>query len=167
MVNETVEDVTLEILAEKITQYAIEADDRTLVAAKLVREARKRVDAGEAGEITWYEWAPNNIELSQSRLRELQSIAAADDPKKELDRLRKKTRERVERHREKKASAPLRNGGATVAVTAKLEKGRKSLIEWAQTAPLDRIAKALSYIRQLDPEAADSDSNQPAEPAAA
>ncbi len=89
MVNETVEKKPLETLAEKITQSATQADDQTIEAARLISEARKRVEAGEAGDTTWYEWAPKNIKLSLSRLRELQRIAEAQDPRKELERLRK------------------------------------------------------------------------------
>ncbi len=90
MINETFETETLETLTVKIVQYATEADDKTIEAAKLIREARKRVEAGEAGEVKWYTWARENIKLSTSRLRELQLIAAAEDPRKQLNRLRKK-----------------------------------------------------------------------------
>ncbi len=165
-VNEASKTESLKILADKIVRCATEADERTLEAAKLICEARKRVEAGEAGDITWYSWAPKNIKLSMSRLRELQRIAEAEDPQKELERGRKKTRERVERHREKKSSAPLRNGGASVAETAEMEDDRKSLIEWARSAPIDRVTEALSYIRGFDSTAAVSNPNQPAEPAA-
>ncbi len=164
--NETLkEPETLETLAEKIAQYATEADEKTLEAAMLIREARKRVDAGEAGDITWTSWARKNIKLSKSRLRELQRISEAEDPQKELERGRKKTRERVERHREKKKSAALRNGGASVAETAELEDDRKSLIDWARSAPLDRVADVVSYIQRFDSAAAVSSPDHPAEPA--
>ncbi len=165
-INETLETEALEALAEKIARYATEADEKTIEAAKLIREARKRVEAGEAGDTNWYSWAPKNIKLSPSRLRELQRIAEAEDPRKELERGRKKTRERVERHREKKKSAPLRNGGASVAETAEMEDDRKSLIEWARSAPIDRVTEALSYTRQLESAATVSNPNQPVEPAA-
>ncbi len=164
MVNETVEKESLGALAEKIAQCATQADEHTITAALLIREARKRVEAGEAGETTWYEWARNNIKLSMSRLRELQRIAEAQDPRKELERIRKKTQERVERHREKKKSAPLRNGGSTVEVTAEMEDDRKSLIEWARSAPIGRVAEVLSYIQRFDSAAAVSNPDQPAEP---
>ena len=165
-IKETLETETLEVLAEKIARYATEADERTIEAAKLISEARKRVEAGEADDTNWYSWAAKNIKLSESRVRELQRIAAAEDPQKELERGRKKTRERVERHREKKKSAALRNGGASVAGTAEMEDDRKSLIDWARSAPLDRVTEALSYIRGFDSAAAVSNPNQPAEPAA-
>ena len=165
MTNETFETETLETLAEKIAQYATEADEKTIEAAKLVGEARKRVEAGEAGDTNWYSWAPKNIKLSLSRLRELQRIAAADNPRKELERQRKVTQKRVERYREKKSSAPLRNGGATLKVTAEMEDDRRSLIEWARSAPIDRVAEALSYIRRFDSAAAIANLDRPAEPA--
>ncbi len=165
MVNETVKKESLGALAEKIAHCATQADDQTIEAARLISEARKRVEAGEAGDTTWYEWAPKNIKLSLSRLRELQRIAEAEDPQKELKRGRKKTQERVERYREKKSSAPLRNGGATLKVTAEMEDDRRSLIEWARSAPIDRVAEALSYIRRFDSAAAIANLDRPAEPA--
>ncbi len=90
MINESVETETLATLAEKIARYATEADEKTIEAAKLIREARKRVEAGEAGEVKWYEWGRKNIKLLITHLRELQLIAAAEDPRKQLHRLRKK-----------------------------------------------------------------------------
>ncbi len=167
MTNESVERETLEILAEKITRYANEADEKTLEAAKLIREARKRVEAGDAGKIKWETWARENIKLSQSRLRELQRIAEAEDPREELERQRKMTRERVERHREKKKSAALRNGGASLTETAELEEDRQSLIAWAREAPLNHVTDVLSYARQVDSADANSRSDEPAETAAA
>ena len=163
MTNETSKTETLEALAVKIAQYATEADEKTIEAAKLIREARKRVEAGEAGEVKWYTWARENIKLSTSRLRELQRIAAAEDPRKELQRQRKLTQVRVENHREKKKLAPLRNGGAILKVTAEMEDDRKSLIDWARSAPIDRVAEALSYIRRFDSAGAIANLDQPAE----
>ncbi len=89
MVNKTVEKEHLETLAEKIAHCATQADEHTITAAHLISEARKRVEAGEAGDTTWYSWAPKNIKLSMSRLRELQRIAEAQDPRKGLERIRK------------------------------------------------------------------------------
>lgn len=166
MTNETSKPEALEVLAEKITRYATEADEKTLEAAKLVVEARKRVEAGEAGDITWTSWAPKNIKLSLSRLRELQLIAEAEDPRKELERQRKLIQVRVENHREKKKSAPLRNGGANISESAELEDDRKSLIRWAQDAPIERVAETLAYIQQYDSAETVSNFGQSAEPSA-
>ncbi len=90
MTNETFATETLETLAEKIALYATEADEHTIKAAKLIREARERVEAGEAGDTNWYSWGRKNIKLLITHLRELQLVAAAEDPRKQLNRLRKK-----------------------------------------------------------------------------
>ncbi len=182
----------VETLAAKIVQCANEADNKVLEAAKLICEARKRVETGEAdeaGKVTWYEWARKNIELSPSRLRELQRIAGAENPKKELERLRKLTQQRAERHRERKkdkTSAPLRIGGSDIKAVAEAEEAhraqpisvgastqaesdpeRKSLIEWASTAPIEQVTKVLSFIQALDTAAPDTDTDRSPEQAAA
>ena len=90
MINESVETETLEALAVKIAQFAMEADEQTIEAAKLVGEARERIEAGETADTNWYSWGPKNIKLSMPRMRELQRIAVAKNPQKELERLRKK-----------------------------------------------------------------------------
>ena len=165
MTNNPIVTETLSAVAAKIAQYATEADERTVEAAKLVREARQRVEAGESGETTWYSWAIENIKLSPSRLRELQRIAEAKDPQKAIEHLRQKTRERVARHRQTKA-APLRNGGAVATETVEIEAERERLITWAQKAPLDQVAEVLSYIEQFEG-VVDTDSDAPLAPAAA
>jgi len=166
--NETLtERETLEALAVKIALYANEADEKTLEAAKMIREARERVEAGEAGKADWETWARENIKLCDSRLRELQRIAEAEDPRKELKRQRKLTQVRVANHRKKKKSAALRNAGASVTETAELGEDRQSLIEWARSAPLNHVTEVLSYARQVDSGDASSSSDEPAETVAA
>jgi hypothetical protein len=165
-IKEPLERETLEALAVKIARYANEADEKMIEAAKLIREARKRVKAGEAGKITWKTWARENIKLCDSRLRELQRIAKAEDPRKELERQRQMTRERVERHRDNKKLAALRNGGASVTEAAELEEDRQSLIAWAREAPIERVSETLAYIQQYDSAETVSNSGQPAVPSA-
>lgn len=133
----------------------------------MIREARKRVAAGEAGDVTWETWARENIKLGDSRLRELQRIAKAKDPRKEIERQRKMTRKRAERHREKKRPAALRNAGASLTETAELEADRQSLIAWAREAPIERVTAVLFYARQVDSADTNSSSDKPAETAAA
>ena len=70
---------------------------------------------------------------------------------------------RVERHREKKKSAALRNGGASVTETAELDADRQSLIAWAREAPIDRVTKVLTCAQQVDSVDANSNSDEPAE----
>ena len=131
--------VPLEVVARKIKEHAEKSDEHVIAAAVLVREARRRVEAGEAGDIKWYAWAPDNIDLSYSRLYELQCIAEADDPRKELERIRKLTRERVEEHREKKA-----------AEMRELEEERRDLIAWAKKAPIEKVRRILQQIASND-----------------
>lgn len=125
----------LSVVAGKIAQHAKRSEEHVISAAMLIREARRRVEAGEAGEVTWYEWAPKNIELSMSRLRELQRIAEADDPAKELERLRRLNQKRVEKHREKKA-----------AQRKSLEEDRERLVTWAKSAPISEVRRMLDMI---------------------
>ena len=164
---EPLEPESLEALAERIASCANPTDDKMIEAAMLIREARKRFAAGEVGKADWETWARENINLGDSRLRQLQRIANAKDPQKELERQQKMTRERVERHREKKKSAALRNAGASLTETAELEEDRQSLIAWAQSAPIERVTAVLSYARQVDAADANSSSDEPAETAAA
>lgn len=121
----------LSVVADKIARHANRSEQHLISAAMLIREARRRVEAGEAGDVRWCEWAPKNIDLSMSRLRELQSIAAAADPAAEIDRLRQLTQKRVEKHREKKKAAE-RNS---------LEEDRELLIAWAKTAPIAEVRR--------------------------
>ena len=140
---------SLTTLAERIAQYAREADDRTLMAALLVREARARVENGEAGEVTWYEWAPQNIKLSESRLRELQRIAGTEDPQREIERIRAQTQRRVAKHREGRKAAALRNAATDRLAAEELDPARERLIEFAQTADLVLIGRVWTFAAEL------------------
>lgn len=126
----------LDVVARQIEVRAKKADEQVIAAALLMREARRRIETGEAGDISWYAWARKNIKLSTSRLRELQRIAKADDPAKELERQRKLTQKRVEEHRTKKA-----------AEAWKLDEERKDLIAWAKEAPIEKVRQVLRQVR--------------------
>jgi hypothetical protein len=121
--------VPLDILAREIEALANDADGQVIGAAMRLRQLRKRIEAGEAGVgVKWFEWAPANIQLSISRLFELQTIAEATNPKEELERLRNLNRERVKKHREAKSKAERMR-----------EPERRDLIKWAKTAPIAEI----------------------------
>jgi len=72
---------------------------------------------------------------------------------------------RVERHRVKKRSAPLRNGGAPIQTTAELEDERQRLIEWAQSAPLNHVTDVLFHIDRIG-SLVNTDMGAPGEPVA-
>ena len=160
---EPLEPESLEALAERIASCANPTDEKMIEAAMLIREARKRVEAGEIGKADWETWARENINLGDSRLRQLQRIANAKDPQEELERQQKMTRERVERHRKKKKPAALLNAGASLTETAELEEVRQSLIAWAREAPLNQVTDVWSYAQKDDSVDANSNSDEPAE----
>ena len=154
---ETTDDpMPLEEVAELIAMDAMMADGYVIKAAMLVAEARRRVEAGEAGDVTWYSWARRHICLSDSRLRELQRIAKADDPARELERQREQTAARQARHREQKSEpAPLRNGASgfhVIKIPNNLEAGHdeliKELVAWACEAPVEDLRRAFDRLRR-------------------
>ena len=125
----------LEVVARQIEAHARKSDEHIISAAMLMREARRRVDDGEAGDIKWYAWALKNIHLSPSRLRDFQKIADAEDPMKELERQRKLTQKRGEEHRAKKAAEAWR-----------LDEERRDLIAWAKKAPIEKVRRVLRQV---------------------
>ena len=122
---------SLQDLARQIESHANKADERTLAAALLVRQARARIEAGEAGiGVKWFEWALKNIQLSKSRLSELQSIAQADNPQAEMERRRQMTNDRQKRKRERDVQAARMQ-----------EPVRKQMSAWLKDAPCEMIEK--------------------------
>lgn len=130
----------LHAVARRIEAHAHAADQETIEAALLLRDLRRRIEAGEAGDVKWYAWARENIQLGQTRVRELQRIAEAEDPQAEIESLRRRIRERVERHR---AAAERRRVEAVKEVDADLEDERARLIAWAREAPLEDVRRIL------------------------
>lgn len=125
----------LDIVARKIEEHAKKSDEPVIAAAMLLGEARSRIEAGEVGSVTWFEWAPANIKLSKSRLYELQCVAGADNLEAELERLRRLTRKRAKRYRDKKAKPD-----------HQIEEERRNLIVWAKKAPIDYVKRVLGMI---------------------
>ena len=125
----------LDVVAKTIEAHAKKSDEYIISAAMLLGEARRRVDAGEAGNVKWGTWAPENIHLSLSRLRDLQRIAEADNPAKELERQRSLTRIRVAKLREKRAGEVWRR-----------EEERNQLIGWAKKAPIELVRRTLRQV---------------------
>jgi len=62
-------------LVRKIETTATTSDEHVIDLAMLLRELRRRVDAGEIGDVEWYVWANENIKLRKTRLRALLRIA--------------------------------------------------------------------------------------------
>ncbi len=117
------------VLVKNIEARANKSVDHIIAAAMLVQELRRRVEAGEAGDVKWYAWARQNINLGLSRLRELQRIAEAEDPKKELRRLRDLGLERAQKFRAKEI------------LQCDLESERTAVIQWAREAHIDDVRR--------------------------
>ena len=137
----------LKDVARRIEEHAKNSDQHMIDAVMLMREARRRIEDGEAGEIAWSKWARANINLSKSRLYELNHISEADDPEAELKRLREQTYERVKRHRKKKAEAARADAVRAEAPHDSHEE-RRILIAWVKKAPIEKVKTVLKLIKQ-------------------
>ncbi len=124
--------------------------DRTMTPEQQLRHKLRKIEALFAGGAT----------EGERLAAELHRIALADDPMKELKRIRKMADKRAMKHREKKKSAALHNGGATGKVTDDMDDEQKRLIDWAISAPLNQISEVLSYIRRFDDDAAIADAEE-------
>lgn len=130
---------TLNELANAIEAEAKSGDERLFATATLVRELKERVEAGEGGDgKTWSQWARANVNLSPSRLYQLNAIARASDPKAELERQRKIVRDRVERFRKREIGA-----------RRALERERREMIEWAKSAEFAEVQKIWRQIGRI------------------
>lgn len=154
MPEETNTNEPLEALASKIEACVTSSDEKTLEAAKLIGEARQRVEGGEAGEISWAAWSSEHIGLSASRIKELCQIAGADDPAAKLREIREGTRNRVAKYRGKKQQ--LRNGPGSEAAEGiesapiTMEPERLRLTTWVSTAPMDHVERVLKFALTLN-----------------
>src|ERR1700740_2625511 len=64
------------IAAEINVRLAKEAkgDDHRIAAGKLLVEAQQRVEAGEAGDITWSDWVKQHIDRSPGDVRKVMAL---------------------------------------------------------------------------------------------
>jgi hypothetical protein len=112
----------------------------TLAAALLVREARERVERGEAGAVKWLEWSRKHLKIGRTWMHYLTAVADAPDPAKLVQRQRAATLKRVQAHRARTA-AQLR------------EPDRKELIAWARKADIAEARRILRMIRSVPQDA--------------
>jgi hypothetical protein len=76
---------TLDELANKIESEAKKGDKRLLATAKLVRELKLRIEAGEAGKgVKWTEWGHQKFGRCKTWLYDLNAIASSEDPEAAL-----------------------------------------------------------------------------------
>lgn len=79
------------------------AHNARLNAATILKVMRGRVEAGECGDISWWEWFEAHSVRSRKDAEELLAIADSDDPEEALNDARERNRQSHSRgrHREK------------------------------------------------------------------
>jgi hypothetical protein len=91
----------LDVIAGKIRASLQCSDDHRLAAARLLLEAKERVEAGEAGNITWRQWCERNVpQRSRREIYFLISVARSPDPEAAIAGERERAREGMRRIRE-------------------------------------------------------------------
>ena len=145
---ESAQEVTLDSLALRIAEGVAtletvkkrvegEADiyfRDILAAALLVKEARERVERGEAGDLKWLEWSRKHLKIGRTWMHYLTAVADAPDPAKLVERQRAATLKRVQAHRARTAAQSR-------------EPDRKELIAWAGKADIAEVRRILRIIR--------------------
>src|SRR5262249_20312160 len=69
------------------------ASKARIEAAKALLELRHRIESGEAGAITWWQWFKENSDRSRGDAEKLLAIAKAEDPEAAVEEERRKARE--------------------------------------------------------------------------
>ena len=89
-----------QVLDEFHRQFGIALDHDTkghgarLKAASLLKDMRKRVDGGEAGDITWWKWFRENSVRSRRDAERLLKLANSENPEAAYEEEKEKDRER-------------------------------------------------------------------------
>jgi len=86
-------------LFDKAAKADEKAESYRISAGLELAKARGRVDAGEAGEITWGAWCAEHVRRSEGDIRKVLAIANAADPTKAAAAERQRNQEAVARHR--------------------------------------------------------------------
>ena len=96
---------SLPMMAEEIAAKVEESDrlagrsaELLVEAAKVVVEAKKRLDEGAVQGVGWYEWAEKHTGLKKTRLDELHSIGSAKDPMARAQEIHGLNKARAQRH---------------------------------------------------------------------
>jgi hypothetical protein len=97
----------LDVIAGKIRASLQRSDDQRVTAARLLLEAKGRVEAGEAGKIGWRQWCEENIKRSQRDIRFLIACARSPDPEAAIASERERARQGMRRIRKQRNVTPL------------------------------------------------------------
>jgi hypothetical protein len=95
---------TLTELRYEFVTHLGNSERSRLKAGRVLLEMRRRVEAGEDGEISWWDWYAKNLGPSQRSRKDAQKllrIAEANDPEAAEDDARKRNAEHQAKHRAK------------------------------------------------------------------
>lgn len=128
-----VESVVVEIRAHlyDAKNAEVRRDKFRLQAGQKLLGLRKRVEAGECGKVSWWDWFETQDLGSRSNAEKLMRIAGADDPDAALEAEQQRVKRAVEKHRESAPRYVTRNDDAE---------------------EYDPVADALEIIEQMDGE---------------
>ena len=121
-------------LVKKIEATAETSDDHTIETAKCLRELRRLIEAGKVGEVNWYAWVKENVNLRKSQLYVLMRIAEAPDSRAEAVRQREMNARRQAKYRA--GQAPLSD----------LAPECREIIKWARKASVSDARDILGVI---------------------
>lgn len=93
----------LPVLTGKVNAAFNKESQYRITAGKLLVELKQRVDAGEAGKITWTAYVAQNIERSLRDCQKVMKLAGAADPEKEAGKERAEARDRMKAVRARQA----------------------------------------------------------------
>ena len=101
-----------------------------------LHKLRNLIEAGEVGEVNWYAWVEENVNLRKSRLSVLMQIAEASDPRAEAVCQREMNARRQTKYRA--GQATLRN----------LAPECRDIIKWARKASVSDARDILRIIHK-------------------
>jgi hypothetical protein len=94
--------------AREANNFLAKEDTFRVKAALMLRDLRRRVDDGEAGDIGWEKWCGKHIERSYRDIQKLLKLANDEKgPEKALERERSKARDGMHTTRASNVSRPL------------------------------------------------------------
>ena len=95
----------LKPVADVVLQFNVriwQGDECRLQAAKLLLQLRERIEAGEEGDVAWWDWCEANIDRGRKDCEALLRLAKSPEPEQALIKERERVRLAVEKNRAEK-----------------------------------------------------------------